>query len=1279
MATITVPSDPTLPVAGAEIKAPPLKDWITNIRTFIESTSIDEANVDTSGTDGIVGKSIAQTVTGLKTWSNVSAAAGGLREVAKFEINPASGTPAANDGLRMTFTADDAGGAATAIGYLDLKMTDASASSEDSEWRLSTIANASSVTPLVVNSTAITMTTTTVAIGTNATVGGALTVTGGGTFGSLTVGSAAISEAELEMLDGITPGTIAASKAVVVNSNKDASDFRDVGARNIVLTGELDAVTLDISGDADIDGTTNLDAVDIDGAVQIDSTVSVGVDDQGYDVKFFGDTASAYLLWDTSADKLLTAGGAVVDIVKDKLLIGGTAVTTTAAELNILDGVTSTTAELNILDGVTSTAAELNILDGVTSTAAELNILDGVTSTTAELNILDGVTSTATELNLLDALDRGSILYGNASGVTAVLGQGGDGTVLTSDGTDISWQASTTGDITSVVAGSGMTGGATSGAATLNVIGGNGITANSDDVAITAAQTTVTSVLNAALALGRDADNQIKFGTDDQIVFEVAGGDGVTFKASGEIEATSLDISGDADIDGTLEADAITLGGTALGSLYSPIAGSSSIVTLGTVTTGTWQSSTAVIASAYLDADTAHLSTTQSFTGAKTFGAASQFNSTVTVGANDDGYDVIFYGNTASANATWDTSADDLILSGAAGLVVPDGQLTLGSTAVTSTAAELNILDGVTSTTAELNILDGVTSTAAEINLLDGLDRGSIIYGNASSATTVLGQGGAGTVLTSDGTDISWAAATGGHTIQEEGSGLTQRTKLNFIGAAVTATDDSGNDATKITVTATGASLPLTRSDGSTSDPIALTSAAVGESLVSDTTPQLGGNLDVNGQSIVSDGSNENIPITPHGTGSVVISKADINAGAIDGTAIGAGTPSTIAGTTLSATGDVSFDGGSFVFNEAGANKDFRIEGDAQTHLFSVDASVDEISLKGSTNPNTASGSQVLGIHGEMAFYRQEANAFGRSLTFVKSRGSGVEIVQDDDDMGYISWAGADGVDDGAGEISTLGAQIKARIDGSPASNNIPAALVFSTNSGGASVAERMVITASGMVGIGQPSPSAAFDLVTDGGGASSVAEFFNDGNAANRHGLNVRGGADDASGQTLYLHCYDGDGDQVGYVENNSGTFRLVDGSDERGKEDIVPTTVDGLALLNAIEVKDFTRKKSGDRVTAGFTAQQMQTVYPAAVSQRDAVPAVLYDEDVAAVLYEEGDELPDGKSVGDVKTEAIKEGDVKTEEYTPYMGVSKDSLIGPLVKAVQQLSAKVTALESA
>jgi uncharacterized protein YkvS len=90
-------------------------------------------------------------------------------------------------------------------------------------------------------------------------------------------------------------------------------------------------------------------------------------------------------------------------------LSGTTAISSSEAELNILDGVTSTAAELNILDGVTSTAAELNILDGVTSTAAELNILDGVTSTAAELNILDGVTSTATELNYNDVTTLGTV------------------------------------------------------------------------------------------------------------------------------------------------------------------------------------------------------------------------------------------------------------------------------------------------------------------------------------------------------------------------------------------------------------------------------------------------------------------------------------------------------------------------------------------------------------------------------------------------------------------------------------------------------------------------------------------------------------------------------------------------------------------------------------------------------------------------------------------------------------------------------------------------------
>jgi len=117
------------------------------------------------------------------------------------------------------------------------------------------------------------------------------------------------------------------------------------------------------------------------------------------------------------------------------LTLGGTAVTSTAAELNILDGVTSDATELNLVDGssagtivnsaaviygaagevnattlqiggvsITSTPAEINLLDGVTATTAELNILDGVTATATEINLLDGVTATTAELNYVDGV-----------------------------------------------------------------------------------------------------------------------------------------------------------------------------------------------------------------------------------------------------------------------------------------------------------------------------------------------------------------------------------------------------------------------------------------------------------------------------------------------------------------------------------------------------------------------------------------------------------------------------------------------------------------------------------------------------------------------------------------------------------------------------------------------------------------------------------------------------------------------------------------------------------
>ncbi len=53
----------------------------------------------------------------------------------------------------------------------------------------------------------------------------------------------------------------------------------------------------------------------------------------------------------------------------------------------------------------------------------------------------------------------------------------------------------------------------------------------------------------------------------------------------------------------------------------------------------------------------------------------SQFTGAITIGVNDTGYDVTFYGATASANMLWDESADDLVFSGVAGINLGTGGL----------------------------------------------------------------------------------------------------------------------------------------------------------------------------------------------------------------------------------------------------------------------------------------------------------------------------------------------------------------------------------------------------------------------------------------------------------------------------------------------------------------------------------------------------------------------------------------------------------------------------
>jgi hypothetical protein len=195
-----------------------------------------------------------------------------------------------------------------------------------------------------------------------------------------------------------------------------------------------------------------------------------------------------------------------------------------------------------------------------------------------------------------------------------------------------------------------------------------------------------------------NSTNKIQFNDASQFIHG-SSATVLSLGATDEIDltATAIDINGTVDMSSTL----------ATGGLYTAGAGITSTAAANTLGATSFNDADITnVGSIALDTIAADGSTI-SITGATTL------SNTLTVGANDQGYDVILYGDTASANITWDTSVDDLIFSGAAGLIVPEGQLTLGSTAVTSTAAELNKLDGANVTVTEINIIDGDTSATA--------------------------------------------------------------------------------------------------------------------------------------------------------------------------------------------------------------------------------------------------------------------------------------------------------------------------------------------------------------------------------------------------------------------------------------------------------------------------------------------------------------------------------------------------------------------------------------
>ena len=358
----------------------------------------------------------------------------------------------------------------------------------------------------------------------------------------------------------------------------------------VVASGEIAAASLDISGNVDIDGITNLDVVDIDGAVQIDATLTIGADDQGYDVILYGDTASANLTWDTSADDLIFNGAAGLIVPDGQFTLGSTAVTSTAAEINLIDGGTSrgTTAvasgdgilindagtmRMTNVDTVSTYFSSHNVGGGNIVTTGALNsgsitsgfgTIDTGSSAITTTGVITGGTLEATTDTA--AGDNAAIGYTAAEGLI-LTGQGSTNDVTIKNDADTIVMRVPTGTDDVVfadnvtISGDLTVSGDTTTVSTTNMVVSdnlielnNGASSNSNDSGI-------------VIERGSTGDNAI-FMWDESADTFVLGTTTATGSATGNISVTdgalqagSLDISGNIDVDGTANLDVVDIDG----------------------------------------------------------------------------------------------------------------------------------------------------------------------------------------------------------------------------------------------------------------------------------------------------------------------------------------------------------------------------------------------------------------------------------------------------------------------------------------------------------------------------------------------------------------------------------------------------------------------------------------------------------------------------------------------------------------------------------------------
>ena len=198
---------------------------------------------------------------------------------------------------------------------------------------------------------------------------GSQTVSGTVTSGGFTIGSAAINEAELEILDGATITTNELNTLASIGSDSVATQLATKAPlASPALTGTATGVNLTLSGNLIVNGTTTTVATTnttvSDNMLELNTGSSSNANDCGIVIERGSTGDNAIIAWDESNDRFIvgttTATGAStgdLTIAAGKLEVSGIVIGSAdinEAELEILDGATVSTTELNYVDGVTS-------------------------------------------------------------------------------------------------------------------------------------------------------------------------------------------------------------------------------------------------------------------------------------------------------------------------------------------------------------------------------------------------------------------------------------------------------------------------------------------------------------------------------------------------------------------------------------------------------------------------------------------------------------------------------------------------------------------------------------------------------------------------------------------------------------------------------------------------------------------------------------------------------------------------------------------------------------